>query len=42
MQKMGTRIHADQPKCIPLHTCINPMPLLFIKIVAYSKNDSII
>ena len=35
-----TRTHGDQHKCLLLHTCIIPTPLLFKKIIVYSKKDS--
>ena len=33
-------MRADQHKCLPHLACINPTPLLFLKIVVNSKNDS--
>ena len=36
----NTRKRANQHKCLPLHVFINPTPLLSLKIVVNSKNDS--
>ena len=38
--KFPTRTRVDQHKCLPHLACINPTPLLFLKIVVNSKNDS--
>ena len=34
-----TRTSVDQHKCLSLHECINPTPLLFEKIIVNSKKD---